>query len=427
MKKRLAVTATFAVLALVMTGCASGSAGSGGDADSKTIDVWTAWTEGEETAKTLAPLLEQWAKDKGYTVNQSNFTYDQIHEKLIASAAGGNLPDVVWGLPEYVGEFSKLGILADVSSSWDTWSDAGEVSAAVKGAMTVGDQVVGFPYEATARSYLVHDDLLAKADVTVPETWEDVLAVGDKVQKATDSSFFGVTGAGVRAPQELIVYLAQKGLTIASPKDGGGYENTWTKNPEELQKATEVFQFYKDLMKSGAVNPNSATYGWEDTDENFASGLTASFVTGNWMRERESANPDVMGDVSIHPIPKPADGKDATYIESKPMFVMANSDSLEASTELAMQFASSDWQKAAFAERSALSSVTTDSKWSKDFSALLDTGVTYPPISLGEVTQHMIDSLAMVLQEDKDPKEAATWLSDSINEALKNSGDDTGK
>lgn len=423
MKKRLAVTAAFAALALVMTGCSGGS----NTDDSTTIDVWTSWTEGEETAKTLAPLLEEWGKEKGYTINQSNFTYDQIHEKLIASAAGGNLPDVVWGLPEYVGEFSKLGILADVSSSWDTWADAGEVSDAVKGAMTVDGQVVGFPYEATARAYLVHDDLLAEAGVQVPATWEEVLAVGDKVQQATDSSFFGVTGAGVRAPQELIVYLAQKDLVIASPKDGGGFENTWTKNPDELERATEVFQFYKDLMNSGAVSPNSATYGWEDTDENFASGLTATFVTGNWMRERETANPDVMGDVSIHPIPKPADGKAATYIESKPMFVMANSDSLEASTELAMQFASKEWQQAAFAERSALSSVTTDSKWSKDFSALLDTGVTYPPISLGEVTQNMIDSLALVLQEDKDPQEAATWLSDSINQSLENSGDASGQ
>lgn len=423
MKKRLAVTATFAALALVLTGCSGGSKAD----ESKTIDVWTSWTQGEETAVALEPLLKEWGEKNGYTINHSNFTYDQIHEKLIASAAGGNLPDVVWGLPEYVGEFSKLGILADVSSSWDTWPDAGEVSDAVKQAMTVDGQVVGFPYEATARAYLVHDDLLAKANVSVPKTWDEVIAVGSKVQDATSSSFYGVTGAGVREPQELLVYLAQKDLTIASPKEGGGYENTWTKNPEELARATEVFQFYKDLMASGAVNPNSATYGWEDTDENFSSGLTATFVTGNWMRERESTNPDTMGDVSIHPIPAPADGKAATYIESKPIFVMANSSSLEASTELAQQFASKQWQEAGFVERSALSSVTADNKWSKDFSALLDTGVTYPPISLGEVTQHMIDSLAMVLQENKDPEEAATWLSDSINKALENSGDATGK
>jgi len=145
------------------------------------------------------------------------------------------------------------------------------------------------------------------------------------------------------------------------------------------------------------------------------------------MAERENTNADTMGDVSVHPIPYPTDGEPATYIESKPIFTMANSDSLEASTELAQQFASAEWQTAAFADRSSLSSVSTDSKWSKDFAALLDTGVTYPPISLGEVTQDMIDALAMVLQNDQSPEDAAIWLGDAINDALETSGDAAGK
>lgn len=421
MRKKLAFVATIGAASLALTGCSGASA-----SDAKTIELWTSWSEGEGTALALEPLIEDWAEENGYTVNQTNFTYDQIHEKLIASAAGGNLPDVVWGLPEYVGEFSKLGILADVSGAWDSWEDADQVSEAVKGAMTVDGQVVGFPYETTARAYLVHDDLLAEAGVEVPTTWDEVLEVGSTVQDATGSSFYGVTGAGVREPQELLVYLAQKGLTIASEKEGGGFENTWAENPDELAKAAEVFQFYEDLMASGAVNPNSATYGWEDTDENFATGLTASFVTGNWLAERETTNTDEMGDVSVHPIPFAEDGQAATYIESKPVFTMSGSDSLEASTALAQQFASQEWQEAGFADRSALASVSTDSKWSKDFAALVDTGVTYPPISLGEVTQDMIDALAMVLQNGDSPEDAALWLSDAVNDALATSGDADG-
>lgn len=417
MRKRVVAALAAAALALAVSGCSSS-----GD-DATTIELWTSWTAGEDTANALAPLIDEWAEENGYTVNQSNFTYDQIREKLIASAAGGNLPDVVWGLPEYVGEFSKIGILADVSGAWETWDAAGEISDSVKNSMTIDGKVVGFPYEATARGYLVHDDILAEAGATVPETWEEIIAVGSTVADATGSSFFGVAGTGVRAPQELIVYLAQKGLEIATPQEGGGFRNTWADNPEELAKATEVFQFYQDLLDSGAANPNSATYGWESTDDNFATGLTASYVTGNWMGERETSNPETMGDVSIHPVPYPADGQPSTYIESKPVFVMAGSDSLEASTALAQAFASKTFQEAAFAERSPLSSVSTDSKWSQDFSSLMDSGVTYPPIALGEVTQNMIDSIAMVLQAGDSPEDAALWLSNSINTSLANSGD----
>ena len=149
-----------------------------------------------------------------------------LHEKLIASAAGSNLPNTVWRLPEYVGELHRLGILADLTSAWDSWEDRDKVSDTVKSAMTVDGKIIGFPYETTARAYLVHDDLLARAGVAVPRTWDAVVGAGTKVEQATGSSFYGVAGTGVRALQELLVYLAQYGLAVAAEQEGGGYHNT---------------------------------------------------------------------------------------------------------------------------------------------------------------------------------------------------------
>ncbi|HLT66786.1 MAG TPA: extracellular solute-binding protein, partial [Microbacterium sp.] len=181
------------------------------------------------------------------------------------------------------------------------------------------------------------------------------------------------------------------------------------------------FQFYSDLVESGAASPNSPTYGWEETDDNFATGLNATFTVGNWLAEREESNPDTMGDVSVHPIPHPEGGEPATYLESKPMFVMAGSDNVDGAKALAREFASEEWQKAGFMDRSALPAATSDSKWSKDFNALLDTGIVFPPIAMGQVTQDMQDSLAMVLQDGDSPEDAATWLGDAINSAIEES------
>lgn len=423
MKSVVKIAAALGISALVLTACGSGGSSSASGEGEKTVELWTALTEGADTSEALKPLLAKWEEETGYKILQSNFNYDMLHDKMIASAGGGNLPDAIWGLPEYVGEFYKMGILADLTDAWENWDQKDNVSDGIKEAMTVDGQIIGFPYETTTRAYLVHDSLFEKAGVSVPETWEDVLAIGSSLEEATGASAYGVAGAGVRAPQELLVYLAQKDLRIAEPQDGGGYRNTWQDEPQQLKAAADVLSFYKGLIDSGAASANSPTYGWEQTDESFATALTASYVTGNWLEEREESNKDTMNDISVHPIPYPKDGKPATYIEAKPLMVMKNSDVLEGATLLSQAFASEEWQQALFSSRSALNTVSDDTKWSRDFHALLDSGVTFPPVSLGEITQNMIDAIAMVLQENKSPEEAATWLAESINASLEKSGD----
>lgn len=81
------------------------------------------------------------------------------------------------------------------------------------------------------------------------------------------------------------------------------------------------------------------------SDENFATGITSTYVTGNWLAERESSNSDTMGDVSVAPIPYPADGQPATYMECKPMFIMEGSENKDEAFDLATAFCSKNGRK----------------------------------------------------------------------------------
>ena len=154
------------------------------------------------------------------------------------------------------------------------------------------------------------------------------------------------------------------------------------------------------MIDNKIIDSSAKNWGWEETDENFATGITSTYVTGNWLAERESSNSDTMGDVSVAPIPYPADGQPATYMECKPMFIMEGSENKDEAFD-----------------------VSTDSKWSKDFSALADTGVTFPPVTLSGINQAMVDSIAKVLQEGKTAEEAASWLSDAVNASLQENGE----
>lgn len=415
------------MLTASLTACGGGTKSDSNQSDSsekggKTIELWTCWTEGADTQDGSLEQIEKWEKETGNKVNHTNFTYDMLHEKILTAAAGGNVPDLIWGLPEYVGEFYNMGIIEDLTERYESWADKDALSESVINAMTIDKKLVGVPYEMTVRAYLIHTDDFTEAGVEAPKTWEDTLALTDFKEK-TGKYPTELACTGVRSAQELIVYLAQYGLEIATAQEDGKYKNTWNENKDELEKATKVFQYYQDLIDKGIVDPSAKNWGWEETDENFATGLAASYVSGNWLQERESSNPDTMGDITVSAIPYPSDGKQATYMECKPLFIMADAKNKEEAFDLATAVCSKEWQEAAFADRSPRSDVSTDTKWSKDFQALADTGVTFPPVTLSGVTQAMQDAIAKVLQEGKSAEEAASWLSDAVNSSLSDSGE----
>lgn len=406
---------------LLLSACSNG--GDTSSEEAKTIELWTSWTEGQGTANAGLEQIKKFEESTGYKVNQTNLTYDMLHDKIVASAAGGNLPDVIFGLPEYIGEFQQMGILTDLTQSWDQWDEKDKVSDSVKKAVSYGDTVVGYPYEATVRAYLVHDSLFEKANVEVPQTWDEVIAIGTKVKDATGADAWGVAAAGVRSPQELLVYLAQSGADIAVQQADGKYKNTWAEDPAQMAGAVQTFQFYLDMFSSGVVNKNARSYGWEETDENFASALTASYVTGNWLGERGEDYADTMSDVSVHAIPTPVNGTPATYLETKPLMVLENGKDRGPAIELAQAIAGEDWQTAAYQEKSALEGVTSDTIWSKDFGALMNTGITFPPVTLSGITQSMTDSLGKLLLDNESPEAVATWLSEAVNKSLSENGE----
>lgn len=413
--KKIFRIASIVFTTILLAGCGNKMAD-----EEDVVEIWTSWTDGEVTAIEGEKQIEKFEEETGIKVTQTNFTYDMLHEKILTASAGGNVPDLVWGLPEYIGEFDEMGIIEDVTEEFEEWEEIDNISESVKEAVSIGDRVIGFPYEMTLRAYLVHDTDFEAAGSEVPTTWEELLELSDFIDE-TGKYPYGIAGKGVRSPQELVVYLAQYDVEIATLQDDQKYKNTWKENKEEMKKVAKVFQFYKDLVAEKIVDPNSANFGWEETDENLAAGITASYVSGNWLQEREETSPEIMKDISVHPIPKPKDGKNATYMEVKPLFLMKDAKNKEGAIELAKAMAGTEWQEKAFADRSPLSNVSTDTKWSKDFDALAEYGVTFPPVALGGINQNLIDALAKVLQEDEDPEVVSEWLSDEINLSLEES------
>ncbi|WP_337102641.1 ABC transporter substrate-binding protein [Paenibacillus sp. YIM B09110] len=408
--KSIAIMMVSMVFALLVSACGGNEGNNGGNGNN---GADAANTGGNESAATEKPAGEKvnlkfWAAldpstDEGkaiqskvkefddshdnITVDLQVITYDILHDKLVASINAGDAPDISWGLAEWFGEFNNFGALADLTPYVDQWADKGKVYDNVWDALKVNGKVMALPNYLGIRALLYHEQLLKDAGYDAPpKTWDELLAMGSVVKEKTGKEAYGIAGAGVRSPQELIMYLAQNDVQLAKKMDDGKFKNTWLDNADELAKAAEVFKFYQDLQANKTITADAKTWGWEEEDQNFVLGQYAMVVNGPWIEGRSTENPEGMKDVKV--AAPPYKNTPATFMEIAPLYVY-NSDHLDATWEFAQFLMSADYQATVNPSKAPRSDVVSDSGWGKDFMALADQGVVFPTVSLGGITKAM--------------------------------------
>jgi len=391
-------------------------------ADPVTLHFWVAWDPQMADGIAAKQQIADYEKSHpGITIDVQNITYDALHSKLLTALAGGDAPDLSWGVPEWMGELSRMGALRDLTEDAKTWADEKAIYPNVIDALSIDGHLAAVPHYLGIRALLYHQDVLTAAGISAPpKTWDELLADAKAIKAKTGKFGFGIAGSGVRSPQELIMYLAQNGVSLAERQPDGKYKNTWLDDQAKLAKATEVFAFYKSLIKEGAINPDGASWGWEEEDTNFALGQYAMVVNGSWMGGRLTTNPKEMADVRV--TAPPAGRKAATFFEVAPYYIFKGKHPKEP-WEFASFLMSKDYQTAVYRDRSPRSDVQGDVIWGKPFTALAPIGVGFPPVALGAITRDMEDSIGRVLLKNEDPKAVADWLGKQVNKSLKQNGE----
>ena len=100
MWKRALAGVLTASMALSLAACGGSSSNGGSSADgSTTLEVWSS-NLSDSQRENVKKLVAQYEEQTGVKVNYTEFSYDMLHDKILSAAAGGNTPDVAWGLPE---------------------------------------------------------------------------------------------------------------------------------------------------------------------------------------------------------------------------------------------------------------------------------------------------------------------------------------
>lgn len=424
-KKRIVkMTLLLLVMGVALVGC--GNKKETETTDKTKLVFWSGATKGNKDQIHEEELIKEYEEKHNVEVDYQLFNWDQMKDKIITSVAANDAPSITWGLGEWYGEFNNMGALADLSNFWEDYSDKDQFYSNVIDALSTEGKLKALPNYIAPRALVYHKDLLGKAGYSEPpQTWDELLEMSESIKKSTNQYAFGIAGTGDRAPQELATFLFQSGLNIAEDMGDGKYKNTWMDNSENLKKATEVFQFYKDLLSSGAIDENSAVGGWEELDTNFSLGKYVMVNNGSWMQNYEENNPEEMSDVEVG-LP-PYNSEPATFLEINTYYIYNNDEKeVTEATKLVEFLLSKENQQAGRPEGSPRMDMEIDeaNKWSVGFAnpKLIEQAQPLPPISMAEIIQPMQDAIAMVAQNDEDPEKAAKYLAEKVNEALANQG-----
>ncbi|WP_080503739.1 ABC transporter substrate-binding protein [Renibacterium salmoninarum] len=176
--------------ALLLAGCGSGSAGNSASAadPSGAITFWSPLAGMDKVAAAFNASQSKITVKFETAPNGANGGY----AKLSTAITAGNGPDIATieypQLPQFVSndQIQPLDGLIDKANTVDKFADE------IRSMVQFGDKTYGLPYDAAPMVMYYRQDLLGKAGVGTPKTWQEFEEAGQKLNRP------GVSGGFLR-------------------------------------------------------------------------------------------------------------------------------------------------------------------------------------------------------------------------------------
>lgn len=156
------------------------------------LRVWLLKTYVEDANKAAEANIQEWAGKNNADVEVQYYTFDDMQTKYVAAIESKNLPDV--GELDTIGpaRYRAMGILTDVSGVVaEVEKASGKLSDSAKRSPLLDGKFWGVPHYNMPAVIYYRQDLLDKAGVKVPETYDEMRAAGKAIKDKT-----GVWGMG---------------------------------------------------------------------------------------------------------------------------------------------------------------------------------------------------------------------------------------
>lgn len=245
---------------------------------SGSITFWHAYSADSQEVKTLNEVIIPGFKalHPGVDVKQVAVAYDQLHQKLITSAAGGDLPDVVRSDIAWVPELAKLGVLEQLDASMSDYQTL--AAKTFPGSLATNKyqgKYYGLPLDTNTRVLMYSEAALAKAGVTAaPTTFDELTSLATKLAGTGTFAFAdnGLSGWNVLP----WIWSAGGDITDADYTKATGYLNS----PASVSGVQLLFNLYQSKQLPGIILGGT---GGTPTSDGLATGKYATILDGPWM------------------------------------------------------------------------------------------------------------------------------------------------
>jgi multiple sugar transport system substrate-binding protein len=249
-------------LPLALSGCGSSSAASSSEAVTE-VSVMDYYNN-EPDKSFIGDALTACGTKAGVTIKRETVPGKSLISKVLQQSSSKTLPDVLMLDNPDLQQIAATGALtplADFKISTDNFAEG------VLSAGTYKDKVYGLAPTVNTIALFYNKDILDKAGVTPPTTWDELKAASAKLTAGD-----------------------QYGLAFnANPT----YEGTWQFLPVmwsnggdekkiDTKETEQALQLWTDLVKSGSVSSSALNWTQADVKDQFMAGKAAMMVNGPW-------------------------------------------------------------------------------------------------------------------------------------------------
>lgn len=289
-------------------------AGSAVEAQAVEISFWTNLTTASQASVIQKQIAECTPAQPGLTVKFETVPFGAMYTKLLTSLRKGETPNIMNTIEGAVAFLQAKNALVPVTDVVDALG-RNDFTASYVNAVVKNKEVWGVPDWALHQEVWYRKDLLDKAGLKVPQSWDDLLKVAKALtQPAADGkpAQFGFAmpmGRSLVAPQTYFQIFYSAGGTIFDPKTG---EYSFG---DQKEIAVKALKFMIDLYKA-ASPPASVEWSWAEYRTAFVKGQVA--MTNEWgavVQMAAEQNPEILKNFAVFPFPGPtADKKPAASL-----------------------------------------------------------------------------------------------------------------